>query len=304
MRTPQLIGLIVLSLIWGASFMFIKVMLEEMGPVAVAWLRLGGGSLLLLVVAARKLRSLSVKRLGDLLVLGALSSAIPFMLIPWGEVRIDSSLAAILNAAMPLFVVPLAHIALVDERMTRLRTAGIALGFAGVVVVIGPDLLDIAKSSTQGQLAVVLASASYAAGAVWTRRRMLGIDWTVLATGQLVAAFLLVTPLLFAFESPPALLDLSSRVQLAALGLALLSSGIAFLIYFWLLATVSATHAALVTYLAPVAALFWGWLVLSEGITLAAAPGLALIIAGVYLVTRVPAGAAATSTTPRSTSEA
>ena len=303
MRTPQLIGLIALSLIWGASFMFIKVMLEEMGPVAVAWVRLGGGSLLLLVVAAPRLRSLSVRRLGDLLVLGALSSAIPFMLIPWGEVRIDSSLAAILNAAMPLFVVPLAHIALVDERMTRLRTAGIAVGFAGVVVVIGSDLLDIARSSTQGQLAVVLASASYAAGAVWTRRRMLGIDPTVLSAGQGVAAFLLVTPLLFAFESAPPLLDLPSRVQLATLGLALLSSGVAVPIYFWLVATVSATHAALVTYLAPIAALFWGWLVLSEGIAFAAVPGLVLIIAGVYLVTRAPAGAVAASPTPRSTLE-
>ncbi|HJM75880.1 MAG TPA: DMT family transporter [Dehalococcoidia bacterium] len=298
MRAPQLIGLLVLSLIWGASFMFIKVMLEEIGPVAVAWLRLGGGSLLLLIVAAPRLRSLSVKRLGDLLVLGAFSSAIPFMLIPWGEERIDSSLAAILNAAMPLFVVPLAHIALVDEPMTRLRTAGIALGFAGVVVVIGPDLLDIAKSSTQGQLAVVLASASYAAGAVWTRRRMLGIDPIVLSAGQGVAAFVLVTPLLFTFEFAPPLVDLSSRVQLATLGLALLSSGVAVPIYFWLVATVSATHAALVTYLAPVAALFWGWLVLSEGIAIAAVPGLALIIAGVYLVTRAPAEGAAAPAPP------
>lgn len=291
-RTPQLIGLLVLSLIWGASFMFIKVMLEEMGPVAVAWLRLGGGSVFVLLVAGRRLRSLGVRRWGDLLVQGALSSAIPFMLIPWGEQRIDSSLAAILNAAMPLFVAPLAHIVLVDERMTRLRTAGIALGFAGVVVVIGPDLLEIAKSSTQGQLAVVLASASYAAGAVWTRRRMLGIDSTVLAAGQGVAAFLLVTPLLFGFESAPSLFDLSSRVLLATIGLALLSSGVAIVIYYWLLATVSATHAALVTYLAPVAALFWGWLVLSEGIAAAAVPGLALIVGGVYLVTRAPAGAA------------
>jgi drug/metabolite transporter (DMT)-like permease len=292
LRTPQLIGLIVLSLIWGASFMLIKVMLEEMGPIAVAWLRLGGGSIFVLVFAARQLRALSPRRWGDLLVLGALSSAIPFMLIPWGEERIDSSLAAILNAAMPLFVVPLAHIVLVDERITRLRTIGVALGFVGVVVVIGPDLLEIGKSSTQGQLAVVLASASYAAGAVWTRRRMLGIDSRALAAGQGVAAFLIVTPLLFGFESVPPLLDLPSRVLLATAGLALLSSGVAIVIYFWLLSTVSATHAALVTYLAPIAALFWGWLVLSEGVTTVMVPGLALIIAGVYLVTCAPAGTA------------
>ncbi|MDP6606817.1 MAG: DMT family transporter [Dehalococcoidia bacterium] len=290
MRAPQLIGLIALAAIWGASFMFIKVMLDEMGPVAVGWVRLvGGASLLLAVVAARRTPfPRGGRRLWDFLVLGALASAVPFFLIPWGEQRIDSGLAAVLNASMPLFVAPLAHRFLVVERLIPRRALGLALGFVGVVVVIGPDLLDVARDSTRGQLAVVLASASYAAGAIWMRRRLLDVDTTMLAALQTAAACLWLTPLLFAFESPPVPWELSTRVLLATAALAFLASGIAFIIYYWILATASATQAAMVTYLAPVAALFWGWAVLDEVVATSSVPGLALIIGGVWLVSRAP----------------
>lgn len=291
MRTPQLIGLIALASIWGASFMFIKVMLDGMGPIAIAWVRLGGGAALVLAVAAARGARLprGARVWFDIALLALLSSAIPLVLIPWGEQEIDSSLAGVLNGAMPLFVAVLAHRFLAGERLTGARSVGLALGFAGVMVVIGPDLLDVASESTQGQLAVVAATLGYAAGAVLTRRRLLGVDSTLLAGAQSVIAFAMLTPLLLAFESVPQPTDLSSRVLLASVGLAVLASGVAYIIYYWLLATVSATQAALVTYLIPVAAIFWGWLVLSEGVALSAAPGLALIVAGVYVVNRSPA---------------
>ncbi|HJM89003.1 MAG TPA: DMT family transporter [Dehalococcoidia bacterium] len=291
MNRRQLSALLLLATIWGASFMFIKVMLEEMGPIAIGWLRLTGGAAFIVVVATvrgyRPPRNL--RRWGEFFVQGALSNAIPFVLIPWGERNIDSSLAGILNAAMPLFVVLLAHRLLADERITRLRAAGVTLGFIGVVVVIGPDVVDIAKESTQGQLAVVLATLSYAAGAVWTRARLLDVDPTVLAGSQTVAAAVMLTPFLLVFEEVPVLWDLSPRVLWSALALALLASGLAMLIYFWLLSEVSATQVAMITYLAPAAALFWGWFVLDESVALAVVPGLALIVAGVILVTRAPA---------------
>ena len=291
MRSPQLIGLIALATIWGASFMFIKVMLDDIGPIAVAWVRLGGGAALVLAVAAaRGAREARLPRGGrawlDIALLALLSSAIPLVLIPWGEQEIDSSLAGVLNGAMPLFVAVLAHQFLAGERLNGPRSMGLALGFAGVVVVIGPDLLDVASESTQGQLAVVAATLGYAAGAVLTRRRLLGVDSTLLAGAQSAIAFAMLTPLLLAFESVPRPSELSTRVLIASVGLALLSSGVAYIIYYWLLATVSATQAALVTYLIPVAAIFWGWLVLSEGVPLSVAPRLALIVAGVYLVNR------------------
>jgi drug/metabolite transporter (DMT)-like permease len=146
----------------------------------------------------------------------------------------------------------------------------------------------VARESTRGQLAVVLASASYAAGAIWMRRRLLDVDTTMLAALQTAAACLWLTPLLFAFESPPVLWELSTRVLLATAALAFLASGVAFVIYYWILATASATQAAMVTYLAPVAALFWGWAVLNEVLAGSAVPGLALIIGGVWLVSRAP----------------
>ena len=294
MRTPQLIGMITLASIWGASFMFIKVMLDGIGPIAIAWVRLGGGATLVLAVAAA--RGAYLPRGGrvwlDIALLALLASAIPLVLIPWGEQEIDSALAGVLNGAMPFFVAVLAHQFLAGERLNGPRSVGLALGFAGLVVVIGPDLLDVASESTQGQLAVVVATLGYASGAVLTRRRLLGVDSTLLAGAQSAIAFAMLTPLLLTFESVPRPSDLSSRVLLASVGLALLSSGVAYIIYYWLLATVAATQAALVTYLIPAAAIFWGWLVLSEGMALSVAPGLALIVAGVYLVNRSPAARA------------
>ncbi len=149
------------------------------------------------------------------------------MLIPWGEQEIDSALAGVLNGAMPLFVAVLAHQFLAGERLNGPRSVGLALGFAGLVVVIGPDLLDVASESTQGQLAVVAATLGYASGAVLTRRRLLGVDSTLLAGAQSAIAFAMLTPLLLTFESVPRPSDLSSRVLLASVGLALLSSGVA-----------------------------------------------------------------------------
>ena len=286
--TPQLIGLVALAAIWGASFMFIKVMLEEMGPVAIAWVRLGGGAALVLAVAAWRRRRLprSARHWRDVCVVALLSSAIPLVLIPWGEQEISSQLAGILNGAMPLWVALFAHAFLASERLHRMATLGLAIGFAGTAVVIGPDVLDVSSASTQGALAVVGATVGYAASAVFVRRRLLGVDSTLLAGSQNVIAFVMLTPLLLAVESVPDLPSMSSRVVVASAGLALLSSGVAYIIYYWLLATLHATQAAMVTYLIPIAAVFWGWVVLRESIGLAALPGLLLIIAGVYLVNR------------------
>ena len=162
MRTPQLIGLMALASIWGASFMFIKVMLEEMGPLAVAWVRLGGGAALMLAVVAAKRTRLprGARRWLDIAVVGLLGSALPYVLIPWGERRIDAGLAGVLNSAMPLFVAVLAHRVLIEERLDRMRLLGLGLGVVGVLVVIGPELVEVRSGSTQGQLAVVLAALS------------------------------------------------------------------------------------------------------------------------------------------------
>lgn len=302
MRTPFAVGLVVVALIWGGSFVFIKVMLEELGPLAIAWTRLGGGGvfiLALVVLTGRRMPSRAA--LLDITVVAALSSALPYFLIPWGEREVASGLAAILNASTPFFAAVFAHAVLTAERLTRQRAAGLAVGFAGVALVIGPDLRNLASSSTMGQLAVVLASASYGAGAVYLRRRLLGIDSMVLAGLQSAIAFALLTPVLMLVEGVPDLAALSGRVAMATAGLAVLSSGIAIVIYYWLLRNLHAAQAALVTYLVPVTAVFWGWLALDERVGVAVVPGLMLIMAGIYLVNRrprnagLPPGAAPTS---------
>jgi len=283
---PQLVGIVALAVIWGGSFMAIKVMLDQLGPVAIAWLRLGGGALLILgVVAAQRTHVPSTARYwANVTVVAVLAAAVPLVLIPWGERSISSQLAGLLNGTTPLWVALLAHGALPAERLDRRAALGLAIGFLGVLAVIGPDVFDVRNSSTQGALAVVLATLGYGVGAVYVRARLAGTNSTLLAGTQSAIAFAVLTPLLLAAEGLPDLGGLSGRVLIATGALALLSSGVAYIIYYWLLATLHATQAAIVTYLIPLAALFWGWLVLDESIGLGAVPGLALIVVGVYLV--------------------
>src|SRR5690606_24491682 len=145
---------------------------------------------------------------------------------------------------------------------------------------------DVGSATTQGQLAIILAALSYAAGAVYIRRRLLGASPWVLATAQNWIAFALVTPLVLGAGEVPDFSALSTRVILAAAGLAILAQGVGILIYYWLIANVEATQASFVTYLAPIAAQFWGWLVLSETPGAALIPGLALVLAGMVLLNR------------------
>ncbi|GMU39649.1 MAG: hypothetical conserved integral membrane protein [Chloroflexota bacterium] len=290
MRPLHLAALVLLALIWGASFMLIKVMLEEMSPSAIGWTRLGGGALLIMIVVA--VRRPSIPRLAghwrDVAVVALLASAAPMVLIPWGEQEIPSNLAAILNGATPIWAAVLSVLFLPAERMTPVRLGGVAMGFVGLAVIIGPDALDVRAASTQGQLAVVLATLGYAAGAVVTRRRLLGADSTLLAGSQNTIAFLMLTPLVIAAGEVPDFGALGSRVLVSALALAFLGQGIAIMIYFWLLKNVEATQVALVTYLAPVAAIAWGWAILDERLELSLLPGIALILAGMVLANRRP----------------
>lgn len=288
MRMSHVVGLFALAAIWGASFMFVEVALTAMGPVAVGWVRLGGGALLLLTLAAVRGARLphGARSWFDVAMVGLLASAAPLVLIPWGQQAITSGLAGVLNGAMPLFVALLAHHFLPAERLSATRSFGLVLGFVGLVVLIGADLLDVASESTQGQLAVVLATVGYAAGAVYIRRRLLAMDLTVLAGVQSAVAFLLVTPMLLLAEDVPDVRQFSLSVGLAVAALALLSSGAAYLIYYWLLATLHATQVSVVTYLIPVFALLLGWLVLDETLARSAIPGLVLIAGGIWLVNR------------------
>ena len=290
MRPIHLAVLLAIASIWGASFMFIKVMVDEVSPLAIAWLRLGGGGIVIVgVVVAMRVRIPRGRRYWlDVVVVAALGTAIPFVLIPWGTQQIPSNLAAVLNGAMPFWVAILATMFLPAERLTRNKLIGVALGFAGLAVIIGPDGFDLRSASTQGQLAVIVAALSYAAGAVYLRRFMLGTSPWFLAGAQNWVAFAMITPLVIGAGEVPDLPSLQRDTLLAAAASAILAQGVAIPLYYWLISNVEATQASFVTYLAPIAAQFWGWLVLSEVPGLVLIPGMALVIGGMVLLNRRP----------------
>jgi drug/metabolite transporter (DMT)-like permease len=283
-------GLVTLSLIWGASYLFIALALEELAPVVVGWVRVGGGSILILALVRYRQSSWPRDRASWawLALIALFASAVPLAMIPWGQQHIDSGLAAVLIGAMPLWVALLAALVLPSEGMTALRAAGVLLGFAGVILVLGPDSVSLGLGGLQGQLAVLGASLCYAIGAVLVRLRPLPLDSTVVAGVQALLAFVWLTPLAIA-EGVPNPLGLSAQTVMAVVMLALGSSGVGFLIYYWLLANVGATGTSMVTYLIPVTALGWGWWILDERIDALAIPGLLVILAGIMLVNRAGA---------------
>jgi drug/metabolite transporter (DMT)-like permease len=272
--------LLLLALLWGGSFFFGKVALAAVPPLTLVVLRTGLAALALIAVLAatgRKLPS-SLAAWRGFLVMGLLNNAIPFALINWGQTRIDSGLAAILNATTPLFTVILAHLVTSDEKLTRNRVAGVVLGFAGVVVMIGPAALGGAEL---GKLAVLAAAASYACAGLYGRR--LGkLAPVTAACGMLVAATLIMLPLALVLDRPA--LPAGAVIWEAVGALALFSTALAYIVYFRILATAGATNLLLVTFLIPVSALLLGGIVLGERPDATAFAGMALIFLGLVAV--------------------
>ncbi|MGD8436852.1 MAG: EamA family transporter [Syntrophobacterales bacterium] len=273
--------LFVLGLIWGASFLFIKVAVVTIPPFTVAFGRTALAALILYVVL--RYRGLKLGSWGHLwgafLILGLLNGAVPYTLITWAEIHIDSGLAAILNALMPLFTVLLAHFFTQDEKLNWMKVIGIFLGFLGILVLIGPAVLKGLGTHVIGQLAVVGAALCYAMAAIYGRR-LKEVPPLVSATGQLIGAALLTMPLSFIIDPPWEL-----SVTLLSLGalacLSLLGTALAYILYYYLLARIGATNVSLVTYLLPITGVFWGALLLGERLHWSAFLALALILAGI-----------------------
>lgn len=279
--------LLILGAIWGASFMFIKVGVAEVPPFTLVLCRTLIASIVLFGVM--KLRGKSLPRTRQmwavLILMGILNGVIPYTLITWGETHITSGLASILNAAMPLFTVLLAHYWTHDERMITAKVVGVLIGFVGVVVVFVPELRNGFQVEFLGQLAVVIAALSYAVATIFARRFLRGVSPFVSSTGQLASAAVMMLPLSLAFDNPVSLRPTLPAIA-ALLTLALLGTAVAYVLYYWLLENTGATRTSLVTYLLPIFGVMWGALLLREPLTLEAILGLILIIAGVALVNR------------------
>jgi drug/metabolite transporter (DMT)-like permease len=274
-----------LASIWGCSFLFIKVALEGLSPPQVVLGRLAfGTAALLVVVAARHQRLPDDPRLWfHLAAFSVIGNVIPFLLFAWGEQHISSSRAGVLNATTPLCTLIAAILFLPQERPTPNRVAGLLVGFAGVVVVIGP-WTDSGTGAVSGQLACLGAAALYGLGFAYTSRFLAwrGVAPGVLAATQLLTGTVLLLALtpLIGWPAP----HLSLRVVLSVATLGAMGTGIAYLIYHGLMRDTGATSTSLVTYLAPVVAVVLGVIVLGERVTWNLFAGALIVVTGVALV--------------------
>jgi drug/metabolite transporter (DMT)-like permease len=280
MRLTEWLLLVVLSVLWGGAFFFVGVIGTTLGPFTVVLGRGGFAALALLTyVTLRGGRMPTSLRLwGAFLVMGALTSLIPHSLIVWGQRYIASGLAAILVSTTPLFSVILTHFLTEDERMTSGRVAGVLLGLTGVVVLIGPEVLWGLGHHGLAQLAVLGAAFSYACSGIYGRR-FAALSPVVAAAGQITGTTVLVLPLSLVVEQPwtfhPTLVTWG-----ALLGLALLSTAVAMLLFFHILAVAGTTNVMLVNLLVPVSAVLLGRLALGEQLDWPVFVGMALVFMG------------------------
>jgi drug/metabolite transporter (DMT)-like permease len=277
-----------LSFMWGSSYLFIKIGVNAgLTPLTLVTLRLVFGVLLIaaVVIAARERLPRGLKEYGKLSVLGFFGIALPFALITWAERSVDSSVAAVLNAPTPLFVVIFAAMLLPDERLTVGKILGVIVGLAGVAVLVGFDPTNLGGGELIGELALLVACMSYGIAGVYARRFITGYRPMIPALFEVGTALVMIGVLAFIFENP---IGQIATIQLDALfsviWLGVLGSGLAFLVFFRLLGNWGATRTSLVTYVAPVWGIALGALVLSEVIDVSRLAGTALVIAGITLV--------------------
>jgi drug/metabolite transporter (DMT)-like permease len=275
---------LLLAGIWGWSFLFIKVAVRGLTPPTVAFTRVFlGMAVMLWVLRARGLSLPRDRRAWrHFLVMGAFYSAVPFTLLAWGEERVTSALAAVVNASTPLFAA-VAGAVVVRERLRRPQLAGLLLGFVGVGVAAGVGGHDLASSSLVGVGAVMAASACYGYCFAYAQRNLAGVPPLVAASGQLVAATVVTAPFAVASTAMSGI-SLNGRIVVSMVLLGAVGTGVAYLLNYRVIAEMGATLASLVTYLVPVVAVTVGVLFLGEPFRARLVLGGALIVLGIALL--------------------
>ena len=276
--------LVLLSVLWGGSFFFVELALEEMPTLTVVFARVSLAALALhlyLLLRGQRI-PLDPELWAAFFVMGLINNFIPFTLIVWGQVYIEGGLASILNATTPIFAVLLAHLLTKDERLTLHKLVGVVLGFLGVIVLIGPEALRGLGTNLLAQLAVIGAGLSYALAGIYGRR-FKNVPSSFTAAGMLTCSAVILLPLSLIADEPwnlsVGMLSLS-----AVIALAVLSTAAAYLIYFYILSEAGATNVLLVTLLIPISAILLGVLFLNERLSLTAYVGMAFILTGLLAV--------------------
>jgi drug/metabolite transporter (DMT)-like permease len=275
---------LILGFMWGSSYLFIKIAVDSFGIFTLVALRLLIGAAFLWVAFRLNGTSLPRERriYGHLVVMALINITIPFGLITWAEQSVDSALAAILNATVPLMVIVIAPMFLPDEPIRLNGVVGLAVGFIGVALLVSPGLTS-ATGDLPGSIALLGSSLAYALGNVYNRRNVRGLPLLVPAVFQVTFALIIVGVLALLLEQPwtarPDAGDWFSVVWLGVFG-----SGLAYVLYFRLLSRWGATRTSLVAYLLPIYGIVLGFLVLAEPVDATLIIGTALVIAGVALV--------------------
>jgi drug/metabolite transporter (DMT)-like permease len=281
-----------LALIWGGSFLAIKLTVQDMSPTALLLFRSISGFLtltLIILVLRKPLFGPGWRgRLVGFAIMAVTNAVIPWVAIGWGEERISSGLASILNSTTTLWTAVLIYWVVPSERPSLINYLGVMVGFAGVVILVYPELATHGVSGdVVGALAVVIASLSYAVNALYQRRKMRDVSIFEISLGQLGASVLFAIPL-----AAPSLPDIHFHwlSMAAVIALGAIGTGFAYTLYYYVMNTLGAVRAAGVTYLVPVTAVFWGALLLNETVGLSLVAGMIVILAGILLVNirRVP----------------
>jgi drug/metabolite transporter (DMT)-like permease len=286
-RLLPYVAFIGLGLIWGGSFLFIKVALQDIGPTVIVLGRSASGAVALAVImlAMRKPFFTNFRaRLGLFAFMAVTNALLPWVLIAWGEQHISSGLASILNSTTTLWAAILIYFVIPAERPSLLNYVGVLIGLSGVVILVIPDLTAHGLSgNVAGALAVVVASISYAISALFVRLKMRGMNVYEQSLGQLAVTAVLALPI-----AAPALpqVHLAWLSIGAVLALGVGGSGVAYLLYYYTMQTLGPVRATGVTFVVPITAVFWGVLLLHESLTIATVAGMAVILTGIVLANR------------------
>ena len=283
MKRIDWLRLLILSLVWGGSFIFFRILAAQLPPLTTVFSRTLIGTLAVLVFMRVDKTPLIIPRsqVPKLALLGLINCVLPFTLYAWGETRVSAGVASIINATTPMFTLLVAGLVFRNDKLTGGRIAGVLCGMAGVAVVVGPDVL--LGADTLGEIACLLAPLSYGF-AFQVGRRITGLTPPALACAQLGMATLLIFPLMVGIDQPWNLPSPPLSGWLAIAGLGVLSTGFAYVVYFRVLASAGPTNLSLVTLLVPVSAVLLGWGVLSEPMAPRAAGGMALIAVGLAAI--------------------
>ncbi|KQZ81452.1 ABC transporter permease [Mesorhizobium sp. Root157] len=277
--------LLLLGAIWGGSFFFARISVAEVHPIVLVLFRvaIAAAALQLYLAVRGPSFRLAFKHTSLFFLLALANNVIPFSLIFAGQTELGAGLASVLNATTPFWTLIVANFFTVDERLSLSKVAGIALGIAGTAIMIGPGLMAGLDGSVWAKFALVGASFSYAV-ALMVARRFKDVPSPVVATGQLTASTIIMIPVVLVVHGPDGLFSASLPVWAAVLGLALLSTAVAYILYFNIIASAGATNASLVTLIVPVSAILLGVTFLGEHLELFEIAGMVVIALGLVTI--------------------